>query len=97
LVLITLVATGLGYETTRQPVAVDQHTMVALRVTASQLAQQEVMILELPARTRDKVRAHVVCLLITNLENPQVINAVPNQVIAEQELPASELEPGLHC
>ena len=82
----TLVATGLGYQTTRQAVTVaaGQPTAVVLRVPTSHLALQEVTVLERPARARDKASAYAARLPITNLENPQVINTVPNQVIVEQ-------------
>ena len=82
----TLVATGLGYQTTRQAVAVaaGQTTTIVLQVLKSQLSLQEVTVLERPARARDKASAYAARLPITNLENPQVINTVPNQVIVEQ-------------
>ena len=82
----TLVATGLGYQTTRQAVTVaaDQTTTVALQVARNQLALQEVTVLERPGRARDKASAYAARLPLTNLENPQVINTVPNQVIVEQ-------------
>lgn len=82
----TLVASGLGYQTIRQPVVVaaDQPTTVTLQVAHNQLALQEVTVLERPARARDKASAYAARLPIANLENPQVINTVPNQVIVEQ-------------
>lgn len=82
----TLVAAGLGYQTTRQAVTVaaNQPTTVALQVAKSQLALQEVTVLERPARARDKASAYAARLPIANLENPQVLNTVPNQVIVEQ-------------
>lgn len=82
----TLVASGLGYQTTRQAVTVaaGQPTTVALQVPKSQLALQEVTVLERPARARDKASAYAARLPIANLENPQVLNTVPNQVIVEQ-------------
>jgi iron complex outermembrane receptor protein len=82
----TLVASGLGYQTTRQAVAVaaGQTTTVALQVSKNQLSLEEVTVLERPARARDKASAYAARLPIANLENPQVLNTVPNQVIVEQ-------------
>ena len=82
----SLVATGIGYEIVSQTVTVSpgEITNLALILKPVTLTLQTVTVKDRQHRTRDVASLHAARLPLTNLENPQVINAVPNQLIVEQ-------------
>ena len=89
----TLVANGLGYQASKRnvTVAAGETTTLTLQISRSSQELREVTVTARPRRLRDPASATAARLPLANLENPQVVNTVPNRVIVEQaavDLPA---------
>ena len=82
----SLVITGLGYEVARQIITVSSGKTTTLSLVLKPAIQilETVTVKDRQYRTRDGASLYAARLPLTNLENPQVINAVPNQLIVEQ-------------
>ncbi|RKR84147.1 iron complex outermembrane receptor protein [Mucilaginibacter gracilis] len=82
----TLVASGIGYSATKQNLIVINGKKNFLTLELDKATQQlsEVIIGSRRTRQRDKASSIAARLPLSNIENPQAINTVSNQVITEQ-------------
>jgi iron complex outermembrane receptor protein len=82
----TLVASGIGYSATKQNLVVVAGKNQTLTLELNKATQQlsEVIVGSRSIRRRDRASSMVSRLPLNNIENPQVINTVSNQVITEE-------------
>ena len=84
--IYTLVVSGIGYSATKQNITVvpGRSVFLNLELDKSTLQLQEVTVSSRSNRPRDKASSYAARLPLQNLENPQFVSAVPNQLIVEQ-------------
>lgn len=84
--IYTLTATSIGYTATKRNVIIIHGKNNFLNLELDKVTQQlnEILIGSRRNRQRDKASALAARMNLGNIENPQVINAVPNQIITEQ-------------
>ncbi|EHQ31073.1 TonB-dependent receptor [Mucilaginibacter paludis] len=82
----TLVASGIGYSASKQNLIVinGKNNFMTLELDKATQQLSEVIIGSRRTRQRDKASSIAARLPLSNIENPQSINTVSNQVITEQ-------------
>jgi iron complex outermembrane receptor protein len=82
----TLIASGIGYTASKQNLIVisGKNNFLTLELNKATQQLSEVVIGSRKNRQRDKASSITSKLPLSNIENPQVINTVSNQVITEQ-------------
>lgn len=81
----TLVATATSYSATKQNIVIGKNNIVLnLRLIKDTNELQEVIINTFRNLPKDQASAYAAKLPLKNIENPQVINLVSNQIITEQ-------------
>jgi len=82
----TLIASGIGYTASKQNLIVvfGKNNFLTLELNKTTQQLSEVVIGSRKNRQRDKASSITSKLPLSNIENPQVINTVSNQVITEQ-------------
>jgi len=82
----TLIATGVGYSATKQDIVVvsGKNNFLSLELNKATQQLSEVVVGTHKKRIRDQASMYASKLPLSNLENPQVVNVVPNQLITEQ-------------
>lgn len=82
----TLVASGVGYTAIKQDILVvsGKNLFLNLELDPSSEQLEEIVVASRKKRHRDQASAYAARLPLKNIENPQVINTVTNQLITEQ-------------
>lgn len=81
----TLVATATSYSTVKQNIVIDNDNIVLnLKLIKDTTELQEVIITSFRNLPKDEASFYAAKLPLKNIENPQVINLVSNQIISEQ-------------
>lgn len=82
----TIIASGTGYSASKQNIVVvaGENNFLNLELNKATQQLQEAKISTVKNRSKDKASSIAARLPLANIENPQVINTVPNQLITEQ-------------